>query len=395
MYKVLRIANRFNLGGPSYNVALLTKFLGEPFETLLIGGAIGENEESSDHILKKYGLKPMIIDEMVREIDPKKDYAAYRKLVELIKDYKPDVVHTHASKAGALGRLAAYNCGVPVIIHTFHGHVFHSYFGKAKTLFYKKVERYMANRSSAIIAISDQQKHELTNIHKVTNSDKTHVIPLGFDLSRFRENIEQKRVNFRKTYKMKDDELAIGIVGRLVPIKNHRMFLDAMHVVMKNTRKKAKVFIIGDGEESQSIREYAEQLGFIISTPDSKDESANLVFTSWIKDVDWAYAGLDIVALTSLNEGTPVSLIEAQATDKPIVSTKVGGVEDVVAEGKTALLCNSGDSSVFAQNLLQLTENKELRKQMSESGWAHVRERYHYERLVKDMRDLYLELLPK
>lgn len=395
MYKVLRIANRFNLGGPSYNVALLTKFLGDPFETLLIGGAIGENEESSDHILQKYGLEPMIIDEMVREINPKLDVAAYKRLVQLIKDYKPDVVHTHASKAGALGRLAAYNCGVPVIVHTFHGHVFHSYFGKTKTLFYKKVERYMANRSSAIIAISDQQKHELTNIHKVCEADKTHVIPLGFDLSRFRENLEGKRIDFRKTYDLKDDEIAIGIIGRLVPIKNHKMFLDALNIVLKNTKQKVKAFIIGDGEESQSIKEYSNQLGFKISTSDSPSQETNLIFTSWIKDVDRAYAGLDIVALTSLNEGTPVSLIEAQATDKPIVSTKVGGVEDVVAEGKTALLCPSGDTPTFAQNLLQLTENEELRHQMSTNGWEHVRERYHYERLVNDMRDLYLELLPK
>lgn len=394
MYKVLRIANRFNLGGPSYNVALLTKFLGEPFETLLIGGAIGENEESSDHILEKYGLSPMIIDEMVREIDPKRDIEAYKRLVKLIKDYKPDVVHTHASKAGALGRLAAHNCNVPVIVHTFHGHVFHSYFGKAKTLFYKKVERYMANKSSAIIAISDQQKYELTGIHKICAPDKTHVIPLGFDLSRFRDGIETKRADFRKTYNLSDDEIAIGIVGRLVPIKNHRMFLDALNTALKGTTKKVRAFIIGDGEESQAIREYAKQLGFAIALPDNQTEKATLTFTSWIKNVDWAYAGLDIVALTSLNEGTPVSLIEAQATDKPIVSTKVGGVEDVVAEGKTALLCDSGDAKTFAQHLLQLIENEELRTQMSSNGWAHVRERYHYERLVKDMRDLYLQLLP-
>lgn len=395
MYKVLRIANRFNLGGPSYNVALLTKFLGDPFETLLIGGAIGENEESSDHILEKYGLKPMIIDEMAREIDLKLDIAAYKRLVKLIKDYKPDVVHTHASKAGALGRLAAHNCGVPVIVHTFHGHVFHSYFGKTKTTFYKTVERYLANRSSAIIAISDQQKHELTNIHKICAADKTHVVPLGFDLSRFRDDIDGKRADFRKTYQVADDEIAIGIVGRLVPIKNHKMFLDGLSEVMKNSSQKLKAFIIGDGEESQVIREYAAQLGFNIATPNGDYKNANLIFTSWIKNVDWAYAGLDIVALTSLNEGTPVSLIEAQATDKPIVSTKVGGVEDVVAEGKTALLCDSGDTKGFARNLLQLTENAELRHKMGTSGWSHVRERYHYERLVKDVRDLYLELLPK
>ena len=132
MIKVLRIINRFNLGGPTYNAAYLSKYLPDEFETLLIGGEIDESEAGSHYILDKLGLKPIIIPEMRRAIKVSDDVKAYKKIKKIIKDFKPDVVHTHASKAGTLGRLAASSCGVPVIVHTFHGHVFHSYFNKKK-----------------------------------------------------------------------------------------------------------------------------------------------------------------------------------------------------------------------------------------------------------------------
>ncbi|MGZ4034279.1 MAG: glycosyltransferase, partial [Bacteroidia bacterium] len=144
MTKVLRIINRFNLGGPTYNVAYLTKYISSDYETLLVGGAKDDTEESSGFILENLGLKPVIVEEMLREINIKNDYAAYKKIKKIIREFKPDIVHTHASKAGTLGRLAASSCGVPIIVHTFHGHVFHSYFGKLKTTFYKNIERYLA-----------------------------------------------------------------------------------------------------------------------------------------------------------------------------------------------------------------------------------------------------------
>jgi UDP-N-acetylglucosamine:LPS N-acetylglucosamine transferase len=165
MPKILRIINRFNLGGPTYNVAYLSKYI-EGYETLLVGGEKDESEDSSTFITEKLGLNPLIIPEMKRKIDPSQDIAAYKKLKKIIQEFKPDIVHTHASKAGTLGRLAAFSCKTPVVLHTFHGHVFHSYFGKLSTTFYKNVERYLASRSTAIIAISDKQKHELSDIHQ-------------------------------------------------------------------------------------------------------------------------------------------------------------------------------------------------------------------------------------
>jgi glycosyltransferase involved in cell wall biosynthesis len=393
MPRVLRIINRFNLGGPTYNVAYLTKYLEPDFETLLVGGAKDDTEDSSEFILDRLGIRPLIIPEMKREIDPLQDRAAYKKIKQIIKDFKPDIVHTHASKAGTLGRLAASACKVPVIVHTFHGHVFHSYFGALKTAFYKNIERYLARKTTTIIAISDKQKDELVNVHSICGEDKVAVIPLGFDLQRFQENTDEKRKSFRSMYNIDDDEIAIVIVGRLVPVKNHAMFLQALKIALGKTQKKVRAFIVGDGEERMNIESKARELGLDFSDAAQNSRKALVTFTSWIKDVDRVCAGADIIALTSFNEGTPVSLIEAQAANKPIVTTNVGGIENVVIPGKTALLCGSNDAEGFASNLLRLIEDSGMRTAMGEYGWQHVRERYHFTRLTADMKALYLRLL--
>ncbi len=333
MPKVLRIINRFNIGGPTYNAAYLSKYLSNDFETLLVAGEKDETEDSSQFILHELGLKPIIIPEMKREINLKNDRIAYQKIKEIIADFKPEIVHTHASKAGAIGRLAAYKMKVPVILHTFHGHVFHSYFGKVKTTIYKTIERNLAKKSTKIIAISPIQKKELSTIHKIAKPNKIEVIPLGFDLNKFKENQKEKRNSFRQKWLIEDNEIAIGIIGRLVPIKNHHFFLNVVKKISEITTKRVRFLIIGDGELRGELENYCKQLKIDFST-EKNTRNALLTFTSWITDIDVALAGLDIVALTSKNEGTPVSLIEAQAAGKPIVSTNVGGIENIVYQMK-------------------------------------------------------------
>jgi glycosyltransferase involved in cell wall biosynthesis len=394
MPRILRIINRFNLGGPTYNVAYLSKFLAPEFETLLVGGEKDETEDSSEFILKKLGLTPVIIPEMKREIDLFNDRKAYKKIKALIREFKPDIVHTHAAKAGALGRLAASACDVPVILHTFHGHVFHSYFGKTKTAFFKSVERHLAKKSSAIIAISEKQKQELAFEHKICPPEKIKIVPLGFDLSRFRENTESKRKAFREEYLLPENEIAIVIVGRLVPVKNHALFLRAFKSVLDQTNIPVRAFIVGDGEDRLKLEQVAAECGLDFATERNYPAGKKaLTFTSWIKDVDRVLAGCDIVCLSSWNEGTPVSLIEAQAAGKPVVTTRVGGIENIVLPGKTALLSEPGDEKQFAANLLELVNDAGKRKFFGEAGWPVVGERFHYTRLVKDMAGLYRELL--
>lgn len=391
MPKVLRIINRLNLGGPTYNAAYLTKFMEPEYETLLVSGMKDESEESSEYIVKDLDLYPVYMPEMYRELNPFKDYKSYFRLRKLIEEYKPDIVHTHAAKAGAVGRLAAIHSGVKVIVHTFHGHVFHSYFNPAKTRMFLEIERYLAKRTTAIVTLSDLQKSELVDDFKIGPANKFHIVPLGFDLRRFEENKEEKRKRFRTQYNLADDEVAIGIVGRLVPIKNHALFIKAIKQAAETTNQKIRAFIIGDGEERPNLEALAQSLG--LSYGSSPKEKHLITFTSWIKDIDVSNAGMDIIALTSNNEGTPVSLIEAQASGKPIVSTNVGGIENIVIANQTALLSRTGDVNDFVKNLLTLANSSELRETMAQSGADYVRQKFSYQRLCSDMIHLYNVLL--
>lgn len=391
--RVLRIINRFNLGGPTFNVAYLSKYLPPEFETKLIGGEKDDSEDTSTFITDSLGLRPEIIPEMRREISPAMDWKAYWKIRRAIREYRPHIVHTHAAKAGTLGRLAAWHENVPVILHTFHGHVFHSYFGALKTGFYKSIERFLAKRSTRIIAISNKQKFELGKIHRIAPMEKIEVVPLGFELEKFATDRETKRKGFREKYGLQDNEVAIGIIGRLVPVKNHRMFLDVVKTAVEKSTIKIRAFVIGDGELHDELDAYCENTG-ISRTWGTEGSSGNAVtFTSWIREVDVAYAGLDIVCLTSLNEGTPVSLIEAQAAGKPIVSTRVGGIEDIVLPGESAYLIEPNDTAGFANHLLKLVESEGLRQKMGSAGSALVFENYSRTKLVENMAALYLRLL--
>ncbi len=393
MPKVLRIINRLNLGGPTYNAAYLSRYLAPEFETMLVAGMKEDTEESSEFIVTEMGLKPVYIPEMRREINFKNDRIAYQKIVQLIKEFKPDIVHTHAAKAGTLGRLAASRMKVPVIIHTFHGHVFHSYFNPVKTQLFKYIERYLSSVSTRIIAISDIQKKELCTIHKVCKPSKTVVVPLGFDLSRFQVNQEEQRKNFRSEHFIKDSTVAICIVGRIVPVKNHELFIRAIANVKAKYKGKMVGIIVGDGEDRAKMELLANELNLSLSTPEKIIKGADLIFTSWIFDVERPLAGSDIVAMTSLNEGTPVSLIEAQAAGIPIVTTDVGGIGNVVIPEKTALLSPSGDLNLFSDNLKRLVEDEALRNSMRDKGWPFVRDKFHFERLVAEIKTLYQDLL--
>lgn len=391
MPRVLRIINRFNLGGPTYNAAYLTKYVEDGYETLLVGGMKDDSEDSSEFILENLGIVPTTLPEMRRSIHPLRDYRAYKKLCALMADFKPDIVHTHASKPGALGRWAAHKMKVPVIVHTFHGHVFHSYFSPAVTDFYKRLERKLGAVSTRIIAISEKQKEELSIEHKICAPEKIEVVPLGFDLGRFHDADGEMRRVFRTVYNLGPDDVAVAIIGRLVPIKNHGLFLNAFKKALSETRVRTKAFVVGDGELRRETEARCEELG--LKYTDGYDADADVYFTSWVKKVEFVNAGVDMVALTSKNEGTPVSLIEAQAAERAVVSTRVGGIEDVVIPYKSALLSAPNDEDAFAQNMLTLINDADMRKSFGKAGCAFVRAKFHYRRLAQDMAALYNRLL--
>lgn len=385
--RVLRIINRFNMGGPTYNATFLTRFLSDDFETLLVGGMPEEDETDSLHILKQYGIEPLLIREMKRQPSFFQDRAAYKKLKNIMAEFKPDIVHTHASKAGALGRRAANSLGIPVVLHTFHGHVFHSYFGTFKTKIYKAIERRLATKSSGIIAISEIQKNELSQIHNICEDSKIKVIPLGFDLSRFNAAKNEFRESTREEFGILENEVAVAIVGRLVPVKNHLLFIDALAILIKDLTVPVKVFIVGDGSERRNIEEAIQSL--------PKSSLLKIELTSWIQDIAKFNAGMDFICLTSNNEGTPVSLIEAQAANIPVITTDVGGVRDIVLDGETGFIVPKNDVASFSDKMRLLIEDENLRKKMSQNGWNFVEHKFHYTTLVKNMEDYYHSLIGK
>ena len=382
--KILRIINRFNIGGPVYNAILLSAYMPEEYDTLLIGGLPEKNEENSTYIAEKYGVNPLLISEMQREPNFKNDRKALKKIKEIILAYQPDIVHTHASKAGALGRKAAFDCSVPIVVHTYHGHVFHSYFNWWKTTLFQAIEKRLAKKTTGIIAISELQKNDLALKYKICKPEKIEIINLGLDLGPFNENKSDNRDKTRAEFGLHDSEIAIAIVGRLAPIKNHDLFLKCASVINEKTSKKVVYFIVGGGEEFTSIEEKVNAL---------KAKGIDIRMTSWIKDINTFNAGMDILCLTSKNEGTPVSLIEAQAAGIPFVSTKVGGIKDIVSENNTGYLVDLNDSDAFIEKLLHLIENENKRQEMSQKGWSFVQEKFQYKTLIAKTDSYYKFLL--
>ena len=382
--KILRIINRFNIGGPVYNAILLSAYMPKEYDTLLIGGLPEKNEENSTYIAEKYGVNPLLISEMQREPNFKNDRKALKKIKEIILAYQPDIVHTHASKAGALGRKAAFDCAVPIVVHTYHGHVFHSYFNWWKTTLFQAIEKRLAKKTTGIIAISDLQKNDLALKYKICKPEKIEIINLGLDLGPFNENKSDNRDKTRAEFGLHDSEIAIAIVGRLAPIKNHGLFLKCASVIHEKTSKKVVYFIVGGGEEFTSIEEKVNAL---------KAKGIDIRMTSWIKDINTFNAGMDILCLTSKNEGTPVSLIEAQAAGIPFVATKVGGIKDIVSENNTGYLVDLNDSDAFIEKLLHLIENENKRQEMSQKGWSFVQEKFQYKTLIAKTDSYYKFLL--
>lgn len=392
MPRVLRILNRLIIGGPAINATYLTKYM-DDFETLLVIGGKDEHEENATHLTEKLGIEPVYVPHMKRAIHPLNDRIAYNEVRELIQKFKPDIVHTHAAKAGVIGRLAADAAKVPVILHTFHGHVFHSYFSKLQSDSFIMIERYLAKKSSGIIAISESQKKDLAETYKICEPEKIEIIPLGLDIDKFIAASDHKRAAFRSKFLIEPDEIVIGIIGRIVPVKNHKLFVEIAAKLLTLTKKKIRFFVIGDGDLQADTAQEFTKAGISNTYFPKEPKATTAVFTSWQTEIDYVLAGLDIVALTSHNEGTPLSLIEAQAASKPLVSTNVGGVVDVVAEEMLPFVTPPNDATMFAQALLLLVEDEVLRKELGEKGKQFVMNKFSYHRLVRDMSDYYHRLL--
>jgi glycosyltransferase involved in cell wall biosynthesis len=325
-------------------------------------------------------VRPIMLPALSREISPADDLMALARMVQLVRKLRPDVVHTHMAKAGTVGRLAAHLCGVPLIVHTYHGHVFHSYFSPAKTRVFVMIERALGLATDRIIVLGEEQRAEIASVG-VAPIDKLEPIRLGLELGQFLD-ADAHKGTLRRELGISADTPLVGIVARLVPIKAHEVFFQAAAQVL-TALPQARFLVIGDGERRAELEALVERTGL----------RQAVTFLGWRRAMVGVYADLDVVALTSRNEGSPVSLIEALASARPIISTRVGGVPDVVVDGVTGLTVASGDAAGIADGVLRLLRDRELAGRLAAAGRRHVYPRYDSSRLVDDVRHLYLREL--
>ena len=376
--KIMRIIARLNIGGPAIHVILLAEqFALRGDKHYLVCGQVGEHEGSMHYLADEKSIEPIIFPELGREISPLRDICTIYKLYRLMHRYKPDVVHTHTAKAGFTGRIAAWVAGVPIRVHTFHGHVFHGYFGTWKTRFFIWLERFCAWTSHRLITISPQLREELANIYHIAPYSKIAVVPLGFDLSKFQN--AQPLPDFYERYNLPKDKKFVGIIGRLVPIKNHEFFLQVAQKLGEQ-RDDVHFLIVGDGERRGALEAMVESLNF----------TEQVSFLGWYPHIQDLLPHFSAVALTSHNEGTPVSIIEAMATGIPVVSSAVGGVADVLQHGEYGKLVKAGDVAGFVTALSELLDGHHADL---EKAQAAIFGHYHIDRLTRDLAQLYANLL--
>lgn len=365
-----------NIGGPSRHVTILTVHGAPEFDCTLLAGRPDEREGSMEDEARRAGAAVIDVPHLRRRLSPLGDLLALVWLYRYFRRERPAIVATHLAKAGTVGRLAAALARVPVRVHTFHGHVLDGYFGKATTSFFLGVERLLGRLTTRFVAISPEIAADLDRLG--IGRGKTSIVRLGLELDGL---ADQPRGALRRDLGIAEGTTTVGIVGRLVPIKAHDLFLQAAAAIAR-THPDVCFIIVGDGELWDELHREVEERGL----------SGRVHFTGWRSDLGAVYADLDVVVCCSRNEGTPVSLIEACAAGRPVVGTRVGGIPDIIAAGVNGLLVPSGDAAALAGAIVQLVDDPERRRLMGTAGRA-VRDRYGADRMVKELKELYRNLL--
>jgi glycosyltransferase involved in cell wall biosynthesis len=400
VHPILRVIARLNTGGPAIHTVLLSAGLTEGrWRTRLVTGVVDPGEGDMGYFARAHGVEPIVITELGRRPDPAGDLRALAKLVALFWRERPAIVHTHTTKAGALGRAAAllYNigavlCGRPRarIVHTFHGHLFHGYFAAPVARALVWGEWMLALVTDRIVTVSDSVRDDLVDRYRICARRKITVVPLGFDFE-WVDDLDSHAGEMRRTFRMPADAVVVGLVGRLTEIKNHALLFSAFSRMKRDT---IRALILGDGELRADLEAMVADLGL----------GGEITFTGWQRDRAQMFVDLDIVCLTSRNEGTPVALIEAMAAGRAFVSTKVGGVADLMVGEPTShpdgfeiyangILTRPDEPDSLAAALTHLAARPELRRAMGAVGQAAVLKRFGKERLLEEMEAIYADLI--
>lgn len=380
--RVLRIIARLNMGGPAHHVSLLSGLLDPSrYETVLVSGRLGAGEASLAEVAERYGVRPHFLTSLGPELNPVADARALAALIGLMRDFRPDIVHTHTAKAGIVGRAAALLASRrrPIIVHTYHGHVLEGYFGRAQSRVYRTVERAAARRTDCLVGVSQATVDDLVRL-RVAQRSRFRVIPLGLALEPFLELRGDEGLELRSRLGLEDDLLAT-FVGRLVPIKRVDVLLRAL-AHARSLGAPVRLAVVGDGPLRPRLEALAGELGL----------EPWVSFLGYRRDLTALAAATDIGVLSSDNEGTPVSLIELAAAGRPLVATDVGGVADVITQA-SGLVVPPGDPAALGEAISRLANDPARRASMGRSGREHVAARYSAVRLVADVEGLYRELL--
>jgi len=386
--RTVRIIARLNIGGPARHTTLLDAGLRRRgYETLLVHGVPDPSEGSLEHLVAESQLPARRLPRLGRAVRPWDDGRTLLEVLRVLREVSPDVIHTHTAKAGALGRIAAalYNAGRPrptraVVVHTFHGHVLEGYFSPGVTAAVRRVERALATITDRIVAVSAVQRDDLVERFAVAPARKVVVIPLGLDLCRMSGAVPSESA--RSALGVPSGAFTVGYAGRLVPIKNVPLLLDAFAAV-RRVIPDARLLVAGDGPLRSDLLDRTRALGL--------SESVRLL--GWVEELAPLFGACDVVALTSDNEGTPVALIEAMAAGRAVVSTRAGGVPDVVRDGVTGCLVDRGDAAGFSRALLRLAADPALACRLGQAARADVVPRFGIDRLVTDIDALYRRVL--
>jgi glycosyltransferase involved in cell wall biosynthesis len=380
--RVLRIVARLNAGGPAHHVGLLSSRLdARGYKSVLVHGRVSPGEAPLARFDERYPSHRIELPALGREPRPHHDVVCAWYLARLIRRFRPQIVHTHTAKAGVLGRLAALSVVPrPRLVHTFHGHVFHGYFGPRKSGAYRRLEQVLGRVSDRILAVSGATAADLTRL-RVAAPEKIRILRLGLDLDPFLRSGIDDGHRFRAELGVLDDELLAITVGRLVGVKRLDRALEAV-AAARAQGARVRLAVVGDGPLRPRLEEHARRLGL----------DGQVSFLGYRDDLVSITAAADVALLTSDNEGTPVSLIEAGASAKPAVATNVGGVREVVPPG-AGLVVAPGDIDGLSEALRLLAADPELRRRLGSTARRHTAQVYTAERLLDDMDELYRELL--
>ena len=382
--RVLRVIARLNMGGPAIHVASLAAGLeNRGYRTTLVAGSLARGEDSMAFLAERLGVPVASVPEIQREVSLLHDARSIHRVAQLIRETRPHILHTHTAKAGAIGRLAALSAGTarpPVVVHTFHGHVLKGYFDRPRTAFFRQIERALAQVSDALVAVSPEVRDELVALG-IAPREKFAVVRLGIPL-RERLGGDTSDADYRRLYGIGKDAFVVGWVGRMTAVKDTGTTLDVLRA-LRDRGVDAVLCMVGDGPDRERLEQRAHELGI----------ARQCFFVGYQPDVAGYYGLFDAFLLPSVNEGTPVSAIEALAARTPVVATRVGGVPDVVRDGLDGFLVSAGDVQGAAAKLELLAADSGLRGQFGESGRQRMFERYSVERLVDDVDRLYRSLL--